>query len=55
MQTTVYEDCLIVFALVRLSYEFEEADKSVSNEAWNLAIAISAAHDFTPEEAVRHV
>ena len=53
MQTTAFEDYVIVAALSRLSYEFEDIDLEVSRVAWDLAVAIADEYGLAPSETVR--
>lgn len=53
MQTTALEDYVIVAALSRLSYEFEDIDPGVSRIAWDLAVAIAGEYGLVPSEVVR--
>lgn len=53
MQTPALEDDVIVAALSRLSYEFEDIDPEESRVAWDLAVAIAGEYGLAPSEAVR--
>ena len=53
MQTIALEDYVIVAALSRLSYEFEDVEPEVSRVAWDLAVAIAGEYGYTPSEGVR--
>ena len=53
MQTTAFECYVIVAALSRLSYEFEDIDPEVSRVAWDPAVAIAGEYGYTPSEVVR--
>ena len=53
MQTTAFEDYVIVAALSRLSYEFKDIDPEASRVAWDLAVAIAGEYGLVPSEAVQ--
>jgi len=40
-------------ALVRLSYQFEDATPHLADRAWQLAVTIAGEYGTTPSEAVR--
>ena len=52
METTPQEDCIIVAALGRLAYQFEDADPYLANRAWMLAVEIADEHGLDPGDAV---
>jgi hypothetical protein len=49
---TLRDDALVVLALVRLSYEYEEDDPEISSMAWNLAVDYSMDRQKTPDELI---
>ena len=53
MQTTAFENDVIVAALSRLSYELEDIDPEVSRVAWDLAVAIAGEYGLALSEAIR--
>lgn len=55
METTPQDDVLIVAALVRLSYDFEDADPDLADRAWELAVAQADEHGLSPGDAVRQI
>lgn len=55
MRTDPQEDLVIVFALVRLSYQFDDPDRELADRAWSLAVAIAGEHGLDPSDAVRQL
>lgn len=53
MQTTAFEVCVIVAALSRLRYEFEDIDSELSRIVWDLDIGVAGEYGYTPSETVR--
>lgn len=53
MQTSAFEDDVIVAALSRLSYEFGDVDPEVSRVVWDLAVAIAGEYGLAPSKVVR--
>lgn len=46
------DELLIVVALTRFSYQFEDAESGDRDRAWNLAVAIANGHCLHPRVAV---
>ena len=44
------DDLLMVVALARLSYDFEQANQELADRAWELAVAMAAEHGLEPTE-----
>jgi hypothetical protein len=55
MDLTDRDATLIIAALAGLSYDWEEADSEVADEAWELALEIAEEKDLEPEEAVKQL
>lgn len=55
MQTTAQEDLIIVAALTRLSYQFDDANPELATQAWHLAVALAGEHGLEPSDAVRQI
>ena len=55
MKTTPQDDCIIVAALGRLAYQFEDADELLANQAWMLAVEIADEHGLDPGDAVLQI
>jgi len=55
MHTDAQDDLVCVVALVRLSYQFENAEPDIADRAWTLAVAISDEHGLKPGDAVRQL
>jgi len=49
---TRQEYLLLVIALTRLSYQFQDAEPTTAERAWQLAIAIADEHHLEPAAAV---
>lgn len=45
-------DLLVVVALARFSYEFEEADPELADRAWNLAVEYAHRQGLQPGEVI---
>ena len=52
MDLTHREAVLIVTALAGLSYDFEQADPELADEAWALAQDIAEQHGIDPADAM---
>lgn len=55
MDLTDREATLIIAALVGLSYDWEQADSEVADEAWDLAKKVAEEKDLDPEKAVKRL
>ncbi|WP_049888743.1 hypothetical protein [Natronococcus occultus] len=49
------DDLLVVIALARYSYEFEETEPGNASRAWQLAVELSRWHRLDPGDAVQQL
>lgn len=52
MDTDPQDDLLIIAALARFSYQFEDAEPDLAARAWDLAVAIADEQGIEPSEAL---
>jgi hypothetical protein len=55
MDTELQDDLLIIAALARFSYQFEDAKTELAAWAWDLAVALADEQGIEPLEALYQV